>query len=292
MKKNTVIANIHAEIELSDDIQAFFAKFQDQENAWFARQGGNAFLGEFGGQWNSSFLETAQFVFDEYFRSIGLPEDRLPQVDLTDSRRGSWIMDAALTMFGTVGGTYAFLKAYADLPKVAEGLEETTKQLKKELSAIFKKRIPERIEPVLSHAGVPALLPPSVRANPVSVTCSVDARPLRGLTPDVAKSHSIHLAVAVSRSALSVENLGDSPIENLRIGLFKSARQKHSWDFADAFSKSVPKLSGKQSTSLSIEQFTSERDRSVLSLTDDSSLYVDCWLQDNSGIYIFNFYLE
>lgn len=292
MEKKTVIANIHADIELSEDLQAFFAKLQDQENAWFAGQGGNAFLGEFGGHWNSVFVKTAQSVFDEYFRQVGLPEDRLPRVNITDSRRGSWIMDAALTMFGTVGGTYACLKAYADLPKVAEGLEETTKQLKRELLAIFKNEIPERIEPLLSNARVPALLPPSVRAKPVSVTCSVDARPLRGLTPDVAKSHSIHLAVAVSRSALSVENLGDSPIENLRIGLFKSMCQKQSWNFADAYSKSVPKLTGKQSTSLAIEQFISETDGSMLSLTDDSSLYVDCWLQDNSGIYIFNFYLE
>jgi len=140
--------------------------------------------------------------------------------------------------------------------------------------------------------GIPPQLPPSVRANPVSVTCSIDARPLRGLTPDVAKSHSIHLAVAVSRSALSVENLGDANIENLRIGLFKSSTQRHSWNFGDAFSKSVPRLSGKQSTSLSVDQFTSETDGSKLDLSDDNSLYVDCWLQDNAGIYLFNFFLE
>lgn len=292
MEKKTVIANIRAEIALSDDMQAFFAAFENQENAWFARQSGDAFLGEFGGEWNKNFIEVAQSVIDGYFRQVGLPEDRLPKVTLTDSRRGSWIMEAALTMFGTIGTTYTLLKGYADLPKIADGLEETTKRLKKELANLFKKRIPERIEPFLSNAAVPALLPPPVRANPVSVTCSIDARPLRGLTPDVAKSHSIHLAVAVSRSALSVENLGDVPIENLRIGLFKSLSQKHSWSFADAFSKSIPRLSGKQSSSLSIEQFTSEADGSVLALNDDSPLYVDCWLQDNSGIYLFNFYLE
>jgi hypothetical protein len=291
MEKKTVIANIHAEIELSDDVQAFLTKFEDQENAWFARQGGNAFLSEFGGHWNSAFVEVSQSVFDEYFRSLDFPEDQLPKVSMTDSRRGSWIMDAALTMAGTVGGTYAILKAYADLPKVAEGLEETTKQLKKELSAIFEKRIPERIEPILSHAGISTPLPPPVLTKPVTVTSSIDARPLLGLVPDVAKSHSIHLSVAVSRSALSIENLGDSPIENLQIGLFKSTWERNNWNFGDAYSKSIPKLSGKQSTSFSIEQFSKGTDES-LSLKDDSSLYVDCWLQDNSGIYLFNFYLE
>lgn len=135
-------------------------------------------------------MESTQSVFDAYFLDLGLSEDRLPKVELTDSRSGSWIMEAALMMFGTVGTTYT---------------------------------IPERIEPVLSNAGIEAHLPTPVQSNPVSVTCSIDARPLRGLTPDVAKSHSIHLAVAVSRCALSVENLGDASIENLRIGLFKSA---------------------------------------------------------------------
>jgi hypothetical protein len=292
MEKKTVIAIIRAEITLSDELQAFFAEFVDRQNAWFARQGGDTFLREFGFEWNTNFVESAQSVFDTYFLDLGLSEDRLPKVELTDSRSGSWIMEAALMMFGTVGTTYTILKGVSELPKIADGLEETKKRLLKELSARFKKKIPERIEPVLSSAGIEAQLPAPVQSNPVLVTCSIAARPLRSLTPDVAKSHSLHLAVAVSRSALSVENLGDAPIENLRIGLFKSAAQKHSWNFGDAFSKSVPRLSGKQSTSLSIEQFVSQTDGSKLDLTDDNSLYVDCWLQDNAGIYLFNFFLK
>lgn len=292
MQKKTVIANVRAEITLSENLQVFFAKFQDQEDAWFARQGGDPFLGEFGREWDTNFVEIAQSVFDTYFSEIGISGNRLPRVELTDSRRGSWIMEAALTMFGTVGTTYTILKGVSELPKIADGLEETKKRLQKELLARFKKKVPEKIEPVLSNAGVAAQLPQHVRANPVSVSCSIDARPLRGLTPDVAKSHSIHLAVAVSRFAVSIENLGDVAIENLRIGLFKSSTQRHSWSFGDAFSKSVPRLSGKQSTSLSIDQFASEADGLMLDLTDDNALYVDCWLQDNAGIYLFNFFLE
>ncbi|WP_026611723.1 hypothetical protein [Methylocaldum szegediense] len=292
MEKKTVIANIRAEITLTPEMQNFLTQFSDQENAWFARDGGEVLLGEFGYEWNSNFVEVTQAVIDSYFRDQGLSENVLPKVDLTDWRRGSWIMEAVITMFGTVGTTYTILKGVAELPKLADGLEETKNRLQKELSARFKKKVPERIEPVLSNIGIPAQLPAPVRANPVAVACSIDARPLRGLTPDIAKSHSIHLAVAVSRSALSVENLGDTAIENLRIGLFKSLVQKHSWSFGEAFSKSVPRLSGKQSISLSISQFTSEVDGSVLDLTDASPLYVDCWLQDNAGIYLFNFLLE
>jgi hypothetical protein len=296
MKKTTVIASIRAEIALTDEMQRFLMQFSDQESAWFAHKGGDVLLGEFGHEWNTIFVEVTQTVVDSYFRDLGLSETDWPTVGLTDARRGSWIMEAALTMFGTVGTTYTILKGLAELPKLADGLEETKKRLQNELSERFKKKVPERIERVLLSnridSGAPVQLPQSVRENPVTVTCSIDARPLRSLTPDVAKSHTIHLSVAVSRSAVSVENLGDAAIENLRIGLFKSPSQKHNWFFGDAFSKSVPRLSGKQSTALSIAQFTSNADGSVLDLSEATPLYVDCWLQDNAGIYLFNFHLE
>ncbi|MGM9489775.1 hypothetical protein [Ideonella sp. YS5] len=291
MQKETVIAIVRAEIALSQDLQAFLSQFSDRENAWFARDSGELLLAEFGYEWNNNFVEVAQSVFDDYFQELGLPENRRPKVKLTDSRRGSWIMEAALTMFGTIGTTYTILKAFAELPKLADGLEDTKKRLQKELTARFRKKVPERIEPVLRNVTPPVQLPPPGLVNPITINCTIDARPLRGLTPDVAKSHAIHLSVAISRSALSVENLGDLPIENLRIGLFKSASQRHSWSFGDAFSRSVPRISGGQSTSLSIDQFASESDGS-LDLADPTPLYVDCWLQDNSGIYLFNFYLE
>lgn len=292
MQKETVIATVRAEMTLSQELQAFLSQFSGNENAWFARDSGDLLLAEFGHDWNNNFVEVAQSVFDAYFESLGLPTDLRPKVKLIDSRRGSWLMEAALTMFGTIGTTYTILKGLAELPKLADGLEDTKKRLQKELTARFRKKVPERIEPVLQNAAPPVQLPPPVVVNAVSVSCTIDARPLRSLTPDVAKSHAIHLSVAVSRSSLSVENLGEIPIENMRIGLFKSASQKHSWSFGDAFSRTLPRLSGKQSTSLSLEQFTSESDGSKLDLSDATPLYVDCWLQDNSGIYLFNFFLE
>ena len=292
MNKETVIANLRAEISVSEDLQSFFSGFEDNSNAWFARDGGELFLAEFGHEWNTNFVEVTQEVLAKHFRDIGLAEDRLPKVKITDSRRGSWIMEAALVMFATVGTTYTILKSISELPKIADGLEETKKRIQKELSDRFKKKIPERIESVISNfTGGRARLP-KIPSKPVNVTFSIDARPLRGLTPETIKAHSIHLSVGVSRSALSVENLGESRITNLRIGLFKSDSQRHSWNFGDAFSKSVPSLSGKQSSSFSIEEFHSESDGSAFDLSDNTPLYVDCWLQDNSGIYLFNFYLE
>lgn len=292
MNKETIIANLRAEISVSEELHSFFSGFEDNPNAWFAREGGDLFLAEFGYEWNTNFVEVAQQVLASYFRNLGLAENRLPKVKITDSRRGSWIMEAALIMFATVGTTYTILKGVSELPKIADGLEETKKRIQKELSERFKKKVLERIEPVISGFNDTRARPPKIPSKPVNVTFTIDARPLRGLTPEKIKTHSIHLSVGVSRSALSVENLGESRIENLRIGLFKSSSQRHSWNFGDAFSKSVPSLSGKQSISLSIEEFHSESDGSVLDLSDNTPLYIDCWLQDNSGIYLFNFYLE
>ena len=292
MNKETVIATLRADLSLSEAFQTFLAGFDGDDNAWFARHGGDFFLSEFGSEWNSNFKEIAQSVSDDYFRTIGLSEEDLPKVTLTDSRPGSWIMEAALTMFGTVGTAYTILKAVADLPKIADGLEDAKKRLSQELKSRFKVRVPQQIEPVLSNRSAPTPLPPAVRANPTSVACSIDARPLRALTPDVAKAHSIHLSVAVSRSALSVENLGDSAIENVQIGLFKSSTQRHSWSFGDAYSRSIPRLGAKQSLCLNISDFTLESAGAKLDLSDGFALHVDCWIQDKSGIYLFNFFLE
>jgi len=292
MNKETVIAKLRAEISATEEFCEFLSRYAYNDNAWSAKQGGDVFLGEFGHEWNTNSVEVAEHFFDRHFTDLGLREDQLPKVKIADSRRGSWIMEAALTMFGTVGTAYTILKGIAELPKLADGLEETKDRLRKELSERFRKKVPERIEPVISNFSLPSPTTRMIPANPVNVTFSIDARPLRGLTPDAIKTHAIHLSVGVSRSALSVENLSESMLENLRVGLFKETSQRHNWNFADAYSKTVPCLSGKQSISMAVGEFHSESDNSALDLSDSAPLFVDCWLQDNNGIYLFNFYLE
>jgi hypothetical protein len=288
MEKETVVANLRAEMSITEELQTFFAQFEENDNAWFAQDGGALFLSEFGRIWNNNFVEVIQAFYDQYFHELGLLEQQLPKIKITDSRRGSWIIEATLAFPVVAGKVYAILKGIADLPKLADGLVETKKRAQKELSDKFHKTVPQIIEPALSNFPHSIPLP----SNTVNVSFSIDARPLRGLTPDTVKSHSIHLAVGVSRSALSVENLGEDKIENLRIGLFKAPDQRHNWNFGDAFSKSIPSLSGKQSISVVLDEFCSDTTKSCFDLLDNSPLYVDCWLQDNSGIYLFNFYIE
>lgn len=249
-------------------------------------------LAEHGARWNAIFIETVEHVVRQHFREVGLPENEAPSIRLTDTSRGSWMMEAAITFGGTVGGLYGTLKAFSELDKIADGLEKTKKRITDELKKKFDKAVPERIEPSLPGPG-PALSlrsPPS--SSPVFVSCTIDARPLRALTPEKIKSHSIHLAVGVSRSSLTVENLGDKDIESLRIGLFVSQAQKHSWSYADAYERSVTRLSGRQTISLALETFKDQQSRSELEVPSAGAVYVDCWLQDNSGIYLFNFLLE
>jgi len=249
-------------------------------------------LAESGVRWNAIFIETVEQVIRQHFRQIGLPENEAPSIRLTDTSRGSWMMEAAITFGGTVGGLYGTLKAFSELDTIADGLEKTKKRITDELKKKFDKAVPERIEQHLPGCGSLLPLPGPQSNGPVFISCTIDARPLRALTPDKIKSHSIHLAVGVSRSSLTVENLGDKDIESLRIGLFASRAQKHSWSYAEAYERSVTRLSGRQTISLSLESFKDQRSRSELEIPNTGVVYVDCWLQDNSGIYLFNFLLE
>lgn len=297
MEKNTVIAVIRAELTITDNFRAYLALFEGVPNAWFVRDEGEVFLREFGHEWNSVFIEYLQSFYGAHFRLLGLQEGDIPTIKLTDSRRGSWIMEAAIVMASTVGSTYAILGAVAELPKIADGLEDTKKRVQSDLKQIFGKRVRKRIEPVLFQSNSISALQstaPSknIPQNPVAVSFSIDARPLRSLTPDKIKSHAIHLSVGVSRSALSLENLGDTQLDNVRIGLFKSPNQRYSWSFADAYTKTIPILSPKQSLAAAVSDFLHYPSSAKLDFSDNHPLHVDCWVQDNNGIYLFNFYLK
>lgn len=297
-RKQTVLANSRAEIALTTAFREFLTRYRDDPNAWFVRDGGDTFLGELGGDWNSIFTEYLESFFLSYFERLGIEVQNRINVEPTDSRRGSWIMEAALTMFGTVGTAYQVLKGVGELPKIADGIEETKSRVQHGLETAFGRKMLERIEPYIEQAkpsmrDIPGvsqlqLIPPA----PLSVSFSIDSRPLRGLTPDKIHSHSIHLAVGVSRSALSIENLGESQLVNLRSGLFKSDKEMNHWSFSDAYSKSVPTLNQKQTISLAINEFHKYGTSTGLELDENAPLHVDCWIQDNSGIYLFNFLVE
>ena len=287
MQKETVIAKVRAELAFSEEGKDYIRRLK---GLWISENEGDMFLHEYGGHWNRIFTEYGQHLFEGYFKELGLESERLPQFKVVDSRRGSWVMEAALTMFGSIGSVYIVLKGLSELPQIADGLEELKSRLSKELTDIFEKEVHERIEPTIGNIDNTEKLPSAPKPL-TSSSFSIDARPLRSLTPDKLLDHKIHLSVGISRSVFVLENLGDDDLRDLNIGLFKSATQRHQWSMEDAYSKNVPLLSPKQSISIGVIEFVDRRG-DALEIVDSPPIYVDCWVQDQHGIFLFNFLID
>jgi len=101
----------------------------------------------------------------------------------------------------------------------------------------------------------------------------------------------VHLNVAISKDVFTLENLGDDLMRDIRIGIFKSNSQRNQWSYTDSFQGSISILSSKQTITKDISDFKDDKGNS-LDLTDNSPLHIDCWVQDNYGIYLFMFFLE
>lgn len=91
-------------------------------DSWVAKEEGSSFLSEFGGTWERLFIESAQPEIQDYFRELGVPEEHLPYVRPGERYRGSWVLEAAVVMAGTVGTAYTVLKGISELPDIADGL--------------------------------------------------------------------------------------------------------------------------------------------------------------------------
>ena len=293
MEKEVVLAKLRTELTLTKEFQTYLEQFDEKPNAWFAVEHGNLFLSESGGTWDDSLSKITKQFYIEYLENIGISEKDLISVKITDSYSGSWIMEAALTFFGTVGGAYTILKGASELTDIADGLERTKKTLQKELSNRFNTEIRERIEPLIGEISKDEIkrIPNKV----VSVNYSINARPIRDLTSDKSLSHSIHLSVSISLQAIVIENLSTESLQNLNIGIFKSKTERHNWGLNEAYVSFIPMLSGNQSISVALHNFTyNDESLSLLDILDPDvdSMHIDCWIQDNKGIYLFNFLLD
>jgi hypothetical protein len=222
MNAETVLAKLHAELWISEDLQKRFSWIAANDpGAWFARDAGDLFLAENGRVWDEIFVRSVEEEVLTYFRQLGLEEENLPRVLRIDSRRGTWIIDAVLALAAPIGTAFAILKGVSEIPKIADGLVDLKNRVQKRLTDRVNSEFRDRLEPFLSNktAAAPSLA--AIPAKPVQVTFSIDARPLLALTPEKIETRKIQLSVGLSRSALSVENLGTTDLDNLRLGLFK-----------------------------------------------------------------------
>ena len=256
-------------------------------NIWFAREGGAPFFSEFRGSWERILVNSSEAIINDYFLELGLPKEKLPRVKVYESYSGSWIMEAALIMFGSIGTAYTILKGISELPKIADGLTELKDRLKKE----FSKKASEKVYDHLKSAVNRYKIPPPPSKQIIYTDFVLDARPLLSLTPSIMKSHKVHLNVAISRDAFTFENLGQDIMRDIRIGIFKSYSKKNQWSYADSYMGTIDFLSSQQTITKDIADFRNSKGVS-LDLSDSSPLYIDCWVQDTHGIYLFMFYLE
>ena len=285
MEKETILAKLHISMKYSRTTLNWFKKAQAKE-LWFAQENGAVFFSEFRGQWERNLVKTCEPIVQSYFKRLDCPPDLLPRIVVYESYPGSWIMEAAIVMFASVGTAYTILKALAELPQIADGLTELKDRLKEEFTGIVNENIRGHFASSAQEQDLPR--PPQ---NPAVADFVIDARPILSLTPSEMKSHKIHLSVGVSRNAFTLENLGDDTLHDIRIGLFKSDSQRNQWSYADSYMGNISLLSFHQTVTKDLGDFRNVS-RQPFRLDDPHPLHVDCWVQDVHGIYLFMFYLE
>jgi hypothetical protein len=284
MSKETIIAKLRGTLDFTEEAQEWLRREPD---VWFARDRGDAFFSEFSGAFSRIFIEAVESETTEFFLHMGLHGEHIPRVKVLETYRGSLIMEAAITMAGGMGTVYATIKAISELPKMADGLEDLKKRIQKRFHRDADTEAAEIVARGSSNRPYVATPPRHL----LTADFTIDARPLRALQPDVAQAHKIHLSVAISRSGLVLENLGEAPMRDVRIGIFSSPSRRNQWSFIDSFSGLVSLLSPHQTISKRLEEFRDCHGK-ALDLDSGSAAYVDCWIQDEHGIYLFNFYLE
>lgn len=292
MEKETVIIRLRASIDFEREATIWLnqiANIADEQRndngVWFVREGGKYFLSEFQGTWRQALTEEADKIIQSYFRELGFNQNLLPKTKITESYSGSWVMEAAVTIASSIGGTYALIKGVSEIPDLIEGLTK----LKDKIASRFHRRVDREAGELLREQVMRKQWPPPPPHVMHMNDFVLDARPLASLKPSEMKSHAIHLQAAVSQDAFSLENLGNETMRDIQIGLFVGKNRRHNWSFADGYTSRVSILSPKQTISKDIGDFTHTIDKLKIA---DLPVHVDCWVQDAFGIYLFNFYLD
>ena len=293
MEKTTVLFRLRFTIELSREMLAWLNNFPD---AWFSRNGGDAFLKELGGTWTQTFDRVVNKEVRDYFSRLDLSDEYMPFVQHGETYSGSWVMEAAIVMRGTMGRAYTALRNISDLSSLAEGFTNLKSRMLQRLNLEINQEVRNTVYQTAQNSNTlnvttaPQQLPPPP-SMPAVIDLIVDARPLLSLTPAAMKSHKIHLSVAVSRESFTLENLDDEALRDVQIGLFRTATERNQWNYADSHMGVFPLVSGRQTIAKNLGEFRDQRGNRF-DLSDGQEIYVDCWVSDSHGIYIFRFFLE
>lgn len=291
MNKETVLANLHSEVAYSEATRAWAAAAAeppggegsgstDQQAAPFYVQESD-FLGEFRGALAEQFIAALQPSVRDYFAELGLSDNELIEVRVVDSYPGSLILAALIIIKTSAPAAYATLKGLSEIDEIAAGLKRQRQHLRR----LLHRRLGERVAGDLTRAADRTAAPPPP-ADPVDVSLSIDPRPLQSLRPGSFHSHRIDIGISLVEDAISIENFGPEPLRNLQLGLFVGSGPRHSWSLADAYRSSLPSLGPQQTTTKLAADF---RDAAGTEPDLSAAVYIDCWLEDRDGIYLFRF---
>lgn len=295
MQRETVLATVTATLEFTDEAKRFLT--EAVEGFWGDDPDGLLF--EFGYTWRQIFDAALTSEVERYFEELGISGDMAPQVRIGESYKGSFVVAATVIITETIPAAYKILKGVSELPKIVDGLGDVKKRVaaryERESNAAAQRTLNDAIRnarirqlPQSDTAKAPS--PPALPAQSLRVSLALDARPLAALRPEEPSVLRCNIAIAITHEALSVENLSDTAMQGVRIGVFVNDAKQHAWGYADAFETTLTMLSGRQSVSKSFTDFR-RNGVQLTAIMDTKPMFVDCWVQDEGAIHLFQFNL-
>lgn len=295
MERETLLATVTATLEFTDDAKRVLV--DEVEGFW--GDDPDSLLFEFEYQWRNILAATLSAEIDQFFSELGLSGDAVPQVRIGESYKGSFVVAATVIITETIPVAYKILKGVSDLPKIVDGLADLRKRVasryERESNMIAQKTLNQAIRnarrrQTLGASSAPIAVPPSLPAQPFRATVVLDARPIAALRPEEPSVLRCNIAVAATHEAISVENLSDAAMQSVRVGLFVNDTKQQQWNYADAFEAAITMLSGRQSISKSFADFR-RNGVPMQRVLDSKPMFVDCWVQDDGAIHLFQFTL-
>lgn len=297
---NDYLARMQYSIEFTEQTVVWMNRYFPE--TWFVHDRGSALLNEYGGRWREIIETKVNQEVQSYFRELGVPTNNLPFVSHAEIYKGSWIYDAAIVMLGSAGLAFAVLnQTNMKLPMIADDLSGLKTKIQKQIEPNISRSVSETLYSATKNSinqrnqnsdiSIKPPPPPPPPLSPITTSFVIDARPLASLIPSLLKSHKIHLSVGVSRDSFTLENLGDDALRDIRLGVFRTKTQRSQWSYEDSYMGKFPMVSSRQTVVKQVGDFI-DRVGNRLDFSDSEEVYVDCWVQDSHGIYLFQFFLE
>lgn len=176
MEEETVLAKLKVTVTFSKNIPKWFKEIHTLDRR-FVEKDSTAFFSGFKDILEKTLICSSEPFIHLYFLKLGLPADKLPQIKVYKSYSGSWIIEAAIVIFASVGTAYTILKGISELPQIADGITELMRRIKEEFTKKANQIVFEQIKSALSKEKRP--LPSTL----INADITTDISPLLSLIP-------------------------------------------------------------------------------------------------------------